>query len=155
MSSMGVKEIMQYLPHRYPFLLVDRVISCEAGKTITAVKNVTINEPYFVGHFPHHPIMPGVMIIEALAQAAAILSFRTMNHRVDERVIYYFVGIDRARFKRPVGPGDTLTLEVALTRRARNIWMFSGKALVDGAVATEASLMCTIRPVEEAENGTA
>ena len=153
MSSMGVKEVMQYLPHRYPFLLIDRVLSCDAGKSITALKNVTINEPYFMGHFPHHPIMPGVMIIESLAQAAAILSFRTMNHRVDERVIYYFVGIDRARFKRPVLPGDALVLEVSLKRRARNIWMFSGTARVGDVVATEAELMCTIRPVDDAPSG--
>lgn len=153
MSSMGVKEIMQYLPHRYPFLLIDRVLECHPGRSIRALKNVTINEPYFMGHFPHHPIMPGVMIIESLAQAAAILSFRTENHRADERVIYYFVGIDRARFKRPVVPGDALVLEVSLRRRARNIWMFSGTARVDDAVATEADLMCTIRPVDDTGNG--
>ncbi|MCC7486858.1 MAG: 3-hydroxyacyl-ACP dehydratase FabZ [Burkholderiales bacterium] len=145
---MGIREVLQYLPHRYPFLLIDRVISCEPGRTITAVKNVTINEPFFMGHFPHHPIMPGVMIIEALAQAAAILSFRTMNHRADERVIYYFVGIDRARFKRPVGPGDTLLLEVSLRRQVRNIWMFKCVARVGDAIATEAEVMCTIRPVD-------
>jgi 3-hydroxyacyl-[acyl-carrier-protein] dehydratase len=151
-SSMGIKEVLQYLPHRYPFLLIDRVLACEPGKSITALKNVTINEPFFVGHFPHHPIMPGVMIIEALAQAAAILSFRTMDHKADERVIYYFVGIDRARFKRPVIPGDALALEVTLKRRARNIWMFSGTARVNDVVATEAELMCTIRPVDDVKN---
>jgi len=150
---MGIKEVLQYLPHRYPFLLIDRVLACEPGKSITALKNVTINEPYFMGHFPHHPIMPGVMIIEALAQAAAILSFRTMDHKADERVLYYFVGIDRARFKRPVIPGDALTLEVTLKRHARSIWMFNGIARVNDAVATEADLICTIRPVADGKYG--
>jgi len=150
---MDINEVLQYLPHRYPFLLIDRVISCEAGKRIVALKNVTINEQFFVGHFPHHPIMPGVMIIEALAQAAAILSFRTMNHRADDRVLYYFVGIDRARFKRPVLPGDALTLEASLVRRARNIWIFDSTARVGDAVATEAELMCTVRTVDDPRNG--
>lgn len=149
MSSMDINEVLKYLPHRYPFLLIDRVLACEPGKSITALKNVTINEPFFMGHFPHHPIMPGVMIIEALAQAAAILSFRTMNHTADDRVIYYFVGIDRARFKRPVKPGDVLTLDVTLKRHTRNIWMFSGMARVNDAVATEADLMCTIRSIDD------
>ena len=153
MSSMDIKEVLQYLPHRYPFLLIDRVLDCEPGKRIIALKNVTINEPFFVGHFPHHPIMPGVMIIEALAQAAAILSFRTMEHKADQRLIYYFVGIDGARFKRPVVPGDALTLEVALKRKARGLWMFSGEARVNDVVAAEAQLMCTPRGVDDARNG--
>jgi len=152
-SSMDIKEVLQYLPHRYPFLLIDRVLDCEPAKRIIALKNVTINEPFFVGHFPHHPIMPGVMIIEALAQAAAILSFRTMEHKADQRLIYYFVGIDGARFKRPVVPGDALVLEVALKRRARGIWMFSGEARVNDTVAAEAQLMCTPRGVDDARNG--
>ena len=150
MSGMDIKEVLQYLPHRYPFLLIDRVLECEPGKRIVALKNVTINEHFFVGHFPHHPIMPGVMIIEALAQAAAILSFRTMSHKADQRLIYYFVGIDGARFKRPVVPGDALTLEVALKRRARSLWLFSGVARVNDVVAAEAELMCTPRNVEDA-----
>ena len=153
MSGMDIKEVLQYLPHRYPFLLIDRVLSCEAGKRIVALKNVTINEQFFVGHFPHHPIMPGVMIREALAQAAAILSFRTMEHRADKRLIYYFVGIDGARFKRPVVPGDALVLEVTLKRQARSIWMFSGEARVNDAVAAEAQLMCTPRSIDDARNG--
>src|SRR5882672_10073787 len=127
-NTMEIQQIMAHPPHRYPMLLIDRVLSVEAGKDIVALKNVTINEPFFSGHFPHHPIMPGVMIIEALAQAAAILSFRTMNHRADDRVLYYFVGIDHARFKRPVLPGDALTLEASLVRRARNIWIFDSTA---------------------------
>ena len=153
MSGMDIKEVLQYLPHRYPFLLIDRVLECEPGKRIVALKNVTINEHFFVGHFPHHPIMPGVMIIEALAQAAAILSFRTMAHKADRRLIYYFVGIDGARFKRPVVPGDALTLEVSLKRQARSLWLFSGEARVNDAVAAEAQLMCTPRNVENSANG--
>jgi len=152
-SSMDIREVLQYLPHRYPFLLIDRVLDCEPGKRIVALKNVTINEQFFVGHFPHHPIMPGVMIIEALAQAAAILSFRTMEHKADQRLIYYFVGIDGARFKRPVVPGDALTLEVKLKRQARGIWMFGGEARVNDVVAAEAQLMCTPRSVDDARNG--
>ena len=153
MSSMDINEVLQYLPHRYPFLLIDRVLACEPGKSIKALKNVTINEPFFTGHFPHHPIMPGVLIIEALAQAAAILSFRTMNHKADDRLVYYFVGIDHARFKRPVSPGDALTLDVALKRHARNMWMFDGTARVGEAVATEAELMCTIRSIDDIKSG--
>jgi len=153
LSSMDIHEVLEYLPHRYPFLLVDRVVACEPGKSISAVKNVTINEPFFSGHFPHHPVMPGVLIIEALAQTAAILSFRTMNHKADEKSVYYFVGIDKARFKRPVVPGDTLALAVELKRYARNMWFFSAKACVNDAVVTEAELMCTIRSIEEAAGG--
>jgi 3-hydroxyacyl-[acyl-carrier-protein] dehydratase len=150
---MDIREVLQYLPHRYPFLLIDRVLDCEPGKRIVALKNVTINEHFFAGHFPHHPIMPGVMIIEALAQAAAILSFRTIAHKADRRLIYYFVGIDGARFKRPVVPGDVLTLDVTLKRQARSLWLFSGEARVNDAVAAEAQLMCTPRSVDDARNG--
>lgn len=142
---MDISRVMEYLPHRYPFLMIDRVLSVEAGSKVVAVKNVSINEPYFVGHFPHHPIMPGVLIIEALAQAAAILTFNTEGHKADEKVVYYFVGIDNARFKRPVTPGDTLRLEVLLVRHARSFWKFHGKAYVEDAMAAEADLMCTIR----------
>ena len=149
MSSMDISEVLEYLPHRYPFLLIDRVISCDLGKKIIALKNVTINEPFFMGHFPHHPVMPGVLIIEAMAQAAAILSFRTMNHKPDDRMVYYFVGIDRARFKKPVGPGDSLTLEVDLNRRMRNMWIYGGTARVNDAVVAEAELMCTIRSLDD------
>src|SRR5213080_4705792 len=105
---MDIHEILKYLPHRYPFLLVDRILACEPGKDIVALKNVTINEPFFGGHFPHYPVMPGVLIIEALAQAAAILMLKTVNHQADEDSLYYFVGIDAARFKKPVQPGDQL-----------------------------------------------
>jgi len=142
---MDIREILKYLPHRFPFLLVDRVLSLESGKSIVALKNVTMNEPYFVGHFPHHPVMPGVLIVEALAQAAAILTFRTMDHRPDENLIYYFVGIDRARFKRPVVPGDQLELHASIDRELRGLWKFSAEARVGGVLAAEAQLMCTVR----------
>lgn len=145
MNSMDISEILRYLPHRYPFLLIDRVMSYEAGKSITALKNVTINEPFFNGHFPHHPVMPGVLIIEAMAQAAALLSFVTMGAKSDERSIYYFVGIDNARFKRPVTAGDALHLQVTLTRHVRGLWKFAARAHVGDALAAEADLMCTVR----------
>ena len=153
MSSMDIRDILECLPHRYPFLLIDRVIACEPGKKVVALKNVTINEPFFTGHFPHHPVMPGVLIIEALAQAAAILSFRTMSHKADDKTVYYFVGIDKARFKRPVGPGDSLMLEVELKRHARNMWMFNCVARVNDAVVTEAELMCTVRSIDDVKAG--
>jgi 3-hydroxyacyl-[acyl-carrier-protein] dehydratase len=153
MSSIDIRGILEYLPHRYPFLLVDRVESIESGKRIVALKNVTINEPYFVGHFPHVPVMPGVLIIEALAQAAGILSFETMGRRSDAGSVYYFVGIDAARFKRPVGPGDQLRLEVEIVRVARSIWKYAARATVDGAVAAEAELMCTLREIERPTTG--
>jgi 3-hydroxyacyl-[acyl-carrier-protein] dehydratase len=143
--SMEIKEILKYLPHRYPFLLVDRVISCEPGKMIVAIKNVAISEPFFQGHFPENPVMPGVMILEALAQAAAILSFKTYNHVSTENLLYYFVGIDRARFKKPVVPGDVLTLEVTILRQVRGIGKFGARALVEGSVVAEAELMCTLK----------
>lgn len=145
MNSMDITEILRYLPHRYPFLLIDRVLSYEAGKTIEALKNVTINEPFFVGHFPHHPVMPGVLIVEAMAQAAAILSFVTIDTKADNKSIYYFVGIDNARFKRPVTAGDSMRITVNLTRHVRGIWKFSAVARVEDVVAAEAELMCTVR----------
>lgn len=145
MSSMDINEVLRYLPHRYPFLLIDRVLECESGKYIEALKNVTINEPFFTGHFPHHPVMPGVLIIEAMAQAAAILSFVTMGVKADDQSIYYFVGIDNARFKRPVTAGDALRLRVTLLRNIRGIWKFHAEARVDDTVAAEADLMCAVR----------
>jgi 3-hydroxyacyl-[acyl-carrier-protein] dehydratase len=133
------------LPHRYPFLLIDRVLSIDPGKEIVAQKNVTINEPFFPGHYPHHPVMPGVLIIEAMAQAAALLTFKSADKKIDDNTLYYFVGIDGARFKRPVSPGDQLILKVALTRNLRGLWKFSAVAEVDGQVAAEAEIMCTMR----------
>ena len=148
MNSMDIRQILEYLPHRYPFLLVDKVLSCEPGKRIVAIKNVTINEPFFAGHFPRHPVMPGVLIIEALAQAAAILTFKTHGHMADANSVYYFVGIDNARFKKPVMPGDTLELNVEMKRFTRGIWWFAAHARVAEHLAAEAELMCTLRAVE-------
>jgi 3-hydroxyacyl-[acyl-carrier-protein] dehydratase len=145
MNSMDIHEILTYLPHRYPFLLVDRVLSLDEGKEITAVKNVTINEPFFPGHFSYHPVMPGVLVLEAMAQAAAILSFKTMGKRPSDDSVYYFAGIDNARFKRPVSPGDRLILEVKIDRIIRGIWKYSARALVDDAVVAEADLLCTLK----------
>ena len=142
---MDIQEILKHLPHRYPMLLIDRVLECEPGKRIRAVKNVSINEPHFTGHFPHFPVMPGVLIIEALAQAAGILSFRTVGRLPDDSSVYYFAGIDSARFKRPVVPGDQLVLEAEIVRHARGIWKYQARAYVDGAIAAEAELMATLR----------
>jgi 3-hydroxyacyl-[acyl-carrier-protein] dehydratase len=142
---LDIHEILQNLPHRFPMLLVDRVLDCEPGKRILALKNVSINEPFFSGHFPHHPVMPGVLIIEALAQAAAILSFQTLRSKPDDKSVYYFVGIDEARFKHPVGPGDQLLLDVTLERHLRGLWKFSAKARVGETLAAEARILCTVR----------
>ena len=145
LGGMDIHSILDYLPHRYPFLLVDRVLECIPGESLVALKNVSINEPFFPGHFPHHPVMPGVLIIEALAQAAAILSFLTLGSKPDDKSVYYFVGIDHARFKRPVTAGDQMHLHVTKLRASRSIWKFGAKATVDGKVVTEAELMCTLR----------
>ncbi|HET9404933.1 MAG TPA: 3-hydroxyacyl-ACP dehydratase FabZ [Burkholderiales bacterium] len=149
MSGMDINQILEYLPHRYPFLLVDRVLSCEPGKTITALKNVSINEPFFQGHFPNYPVMPGVLIIECMAQAAAILTFHSEKARPDKRSVYFFVGIDNARFKKPVVPGDALRLEVAITRHVRGIWKFAAQAWVGESMAAESEIMCTVRSIRE------
>jgi len=138
---MDIDAVRRQLPHRYPFLLVDRVLECVPGQTIRALKNVTVNEPYFPGHFPHRPVMPGVMILEALAQAAGILAFRTVDVVPDENTKFYFVGIDEARFRRPVQPGDQVILEARLERAIRGIWKFSTKASVDGAEVCSAVMM--------------
>ena len=145
---MDIHQILKQLPHRYPFLLVDRVIEIDKGKSIKALKNVTINEPFFVGHFPQRPVMPGVLMLEALAQVAALLAFDTMGAAPDAKTIYYFAGIDAARFKRPVEPGDQLVMDVTLDRVKAGIYKFKGVARVDGALACEAELMCTMRTVE-------
>ena len=146
--TMNIHEILKKLPHRYPFLMVDRVLELEHGKRIKALKNVTANEPYFLGHFPHRPVMPGVMMLEALAQAAALLSFDALDARPDDKSLYYFAGIDSARFKRPVEPGDQMILDVTLERMKSNIFKFSARASVDGETAVEAGLMCAVRSVE-------
>ncbi|MBS1160940.1 MAG: 3-hydroxyacyl-[acyl-carrier-protein] dehydratase [Proteobacteria bacterium] len=142
---MDIQEILEHLPHRYPFLLVDRVLELEPNKSIHAYKNVTINEPFFVGHFPHHPVMPGVLIMEALAQAAGILSFKSMNEKPSPDTVFYFAGIDEARFKKPVVPGDQLHLHIQLERQMRGVWKFIAEARVDGQLAASAKLMCAKR----------
>jgi 3-hydroxyacyl-[acyl-carrier-protein] dehydratase len=151
MTSLDIHQVLQYLPHRYPMLLVDRVLDCEAGVGIRALKNVSINEPFFPGHYPHSPVMPGVLVIEALAQTAAILSFVTMGLKPNAKSLYYFVGIDRARFKRPVMPGDQMILEVTLTRSMRGMYKYGAIARVEGVVAAEAELMCTYKMVADDE----
>ncbi|NDP63552.1 3-hydroxyacyl-ACP dehydratase FabZ [Polaromonas sp.] len=144
---LDIHQILKLLPHRYPILLVDRVLEIETGKSIKALKNVTINEPFFMGHFPKHPVMPGVLMIEAMAQAAALLSFSTLGVTPDDKTVYYFAGIDGARFKRPVGPGDQLIMDVELLRMKAGIFKFKGVCRVDGNLACEAELMCTMRTV--------
>lgn len=144
---MEITDIMRHLPHRYPFLLVDRVLELVPNEHVVAIKNVTMNEPHFPGHFPHHPVMPGVLIIEAMAQAAGLLAFKSSNRETSENSVIYFVGIDNARFKRPVVPGDQLRLEAKITKNIRGIWKFEARALVGDQLACEAELMCTIRDI--------
>lgn len=144
---LDIHQILKQLPHRYPILLVDRVLSVEKGKTIKALKNVSINEPYFMGHFPHRPVMPGVLMLEAMAQAAALLAFDTLGVTPDDKTVYYFAGIDGARFKRPVEPGDQLIMDVSLERMKAGIFKFRGVTRVGEEVACEAELMCTMRTI--------
>ena len=142
LENISIREVMQYLPHRYPFLLIDRVLDCVPGVSIRAIKNVTINEPFFQGHFPAIPVMPGVLILEAMAQAAGILGYCSRDHKEDERKnLYLFVGIDNARFRRQVEPGDQLLIEVKMLRRKRDIWVFSAEAKVGDQLASAAELM--------------
>ena len=148
MNAMDIQEIMQYLPHRFPFLMVDRIELIEPGVRIVALKNVTINEPFFPGHFPTRPVMPGVLILEAMAQTAAILSFKSADTKPKASSVYYFVGIDGARFKKPVVPGDQLRLEVHFQRSIKSIWKYTAKATVGDDVVAVAELMCTVRNVE-------
>jgi 3-hydroxyacyl-[acyl-carrier-protein] dehydratase len=144
---MDIHEILKRLPHRYPIMLVDRVLELEKGKRIKALKNVTFNEPFFAGHFPHRPVMPGVLMLEAMAQAAALLSFDMVGVMPDENTVYYFVGIDGARFKRPVEPGDQLIMDVTLERSKAGIFKFQAASRVGDELACEAQLMCTMRKV--------
>ena len=148
MSEMYIEEIRKFLPHRYPFLLVDRVIECVPGESITAIKNISVNEPQFTGHFPNQAIMPGVLIIEALAQATGLLGFRTMSEEPSEDILYMLVGVDNVRFKRQVVPGDQLVLKANIERRSKIIWKFSCEATVDGELCTAASLLCAASPKE-------
>ena len=144
---LDIHRILKLLPHRYPILLVDRVLELERGQRIKALKNVTINEPFFMGHFPHRPVMPGVLMLEALAQTAALLSFESMGHEPDANTVVYFVGIDGARFKRVVEPGDQLILEASIERAKAGIYKYKTRASVAGETAVEAELMCTMRKV--------
>lgn len=149
--ELDIRQIMARLPHRYPMLLIDRVLEMVPGKSIVAVKNVTMNEPFFQGHFPHHPVMPGVFVIEAMAQAAALFSFEG-NPEVNpanKKIAYYLVGVDEARFRRPVVPGDQLRLEVVADRISRTMCKYTGKAFVDGKEVAGAKLMCAIRVLDE------
>ncbi|MEM7084110.1 MAG: 3-hydroxyacyl-ACP dehydratase FabZ [Pseudomonadota bacterium] len=140
--KMDIHQVLKQLPHRYPFLLVDRVRECTPGESIIAVKNVTVNEPYFVGHFPHRPVMPGVIILEALAQATGLLAFATVGSTPEDNVLYYFVGIDKARFRKPVEPGDQVVLKARLIRQIRGMWKFATEAEVDGQIVASAEMMC-------------
>jgi 3-hydroxyacyl-[acyl-carrier-protein] dehydratase len=145
--TMDIHKILERLPHRYPILLVDRVLELEKGVRIKALKNVTMNEPYFTGHFPHRPVMPGVMMLEAMAQVAALLSIETVGVTLDDKTVFYFAGIDGARFKRPVEPGDQLVFDVVLDRAKAGIYKFKGTGSVGTEIAVEAELMCTMRKV--------
>lgn len=145
---MDIQEILEHLPHRYPFLLVDRVLECEPGVRLKALKNVSVNEPMFTGHFPERPIFPGVLIMEALAQATGILAFKTTETKPDGTSLYYFAGIDNCRFKQPVVPGDQLILEVQVVKQKRGIWKFTGEARVDGKIVASADLMCAQQEIQ-------
>lgn len=148
MSEMYVEEIRRFLPHRYPFLLVDRVLDCVPGESLTAIKNVSVNEPFFTGHFPETAIMPGVLIIEALAQATGLLGFRTMSEEPSNDLLYMLVGVDGVRFKRQVVPGDQLLLKACLKRRSKVIWKFTCEASVDGNIVTAAEMLCAAKEKE-------
>ncbi len=146
-AEIDINGILTLLPHRYPFLMVDRVLEYVPGKSLTALKNVSYNEPYFTGHFPIRPVMPGVLILEALAQATGILAFISTESKPEDDTLYYFVGVDNARFRRPVEPGDQLILDVSVTRNMRNVWRFDSTARVDGQVVATAGIMCAAKPV--------
>jgi 3-hydroxyacyl-[acyl-carrier-protein] dehydratase len=146
MAEMDIHQVLEHLPQRFPILMIDRVLECEPGKRILALKNVSANEPYFPGHFPHRPVMPGVLILESMAQAAGILVFRTLGTKPDDKSVYYYAGIDNARFKRPVEPGDQLRIEVVILGSKRGIWKFGCTAHVGDALAAEADILCTVRP---------
>jgi len=147
LNSLDIHEVLKYLPHRYPFLLVDRVLTFKADESLTALKNVTINEPFFQGHFPHRPVMPGVLIVEAMAQACAILSLKSLGTLPNENSVFYFVGIDKARFKRPVEPGDQLILKGTIKRKMKGIWLFDSSAYVGDELCCSAELMCTYKGI--------
>ncbi len=152
---MDIREILALLPHRFPMIMVDRVLELEVGKRIVAIKNVSANEPVFTGHFPHYPVMPGVLILESMAQAAAILAFVSADHKAQSDSLYYFAGIDKARFKRPVIPGDQMRHEVSMDRELRGVAKFTARTLVDGQLACEAELMCAYRSIAGDDPGRA
>ena len=145
LEQIDINQIKELLPHRYPFLLIDRVIGYTKGESLAAIKNITINEPFFQGHFPHQPVMPGVLILEAMAQACGILTSVTIEASFGKSGVYYFVGIDNARFKRPAGPGDQLEIKVTILRRIKSIWKFKAEATIAGEVCCQAELMCTYK----------
>ena len=147
--QLDIHEILKHLPHRYPFVLIDRITDLKLNEEITAIKNVTINEPFFPGHFPYHPVMPGVLIVEAMAQAAAVLSFKTMNVLPSEDSVYYFAGIDNVRFKKPVSPGDQLILNVKIDRVLKGIWKYKAQAKVDDKIVAEAEMMCILKNIQK------
>jgi 3-hydroxyacyl-[acyl-carrier-protein] dehydratase len=147
MAEMDIYEVLAHLPQRFPMMMIDRILECEPGKRIVALKNVSANEPYFQGHFPHRPIMPGVLILEAMAQAAGVLVFRTEGTKPDDNSVYYYVGIDKARFKKPVVPGDQLELEVVFERRLRGIAKFDCVARVAGVIVAEANILCSVQSI--------
>lgn len=144
---MDINDILKHLPHRYPFLLIDRVLEFNKGESLTGIKNVTYNEPFFQGHFPQRPVMPGVLILEAMAQATGLLAFRTLDNTANRDTLYFLVGMDKVRFKRPVEPGDQLLLTARLLKTKRGIWMFDCNARVDGGIAASAEIMCTERDI--------
>jgi len=147
-KTLDIYQVLKYLPHRYPFLLIDRVLDYQPGVSLRALKNVTVNEPFFMGHFPERPIMPGVLILEAMAQATGVLAFVSGRILASSRTVYYFVGVDNARFRRPVGPGDQMILDVQLKRTIRGVWKFTAEASVDGDMVAYADLMTAVRDFE-------
>ncbi|MCP5151227.1 MAG: 3-hydroxyacyl-ACP dehydratase FabZ [Chromatiales bacterium] len=149
MSEMGIREVLRYLPHRYPMVMIDRVLECRPGESLRALKNVTFDEHFFQGHYPNRPVMPAVLILESMAQATGILALRSLEKVPDERSVYYFVGIDGARFRRPVEPGDQLVIDVRLARTTRGVWKVDAEARVDGNLAASAQLMGALREVED------
>jgi 3-hydroxyacyl-[acyl-carrier-protein] dehydratase len=149
LNTIDIHEIQKLLPHRYPFLLIDRVIDYTPGEHLVGIKNITFNEPQFTGHFPQRVIMPGVLILEALAQATGLLAFKTADELSSEKELYYLAGIDNARFKRPVEPGDQIKLDVKLVKQKRNLWKFFGEATVDGELIVSADIMCVNQPLPQ------
>jgi 3-hydroxyacyl-[acyl-carrier-protein] dehydratase len=146
--NMDINQILDHLPHRYPFLLIDRVTEFKPGESLVGIKNVTYNEPFFQGHFPQRPVMPGVLILEAMAQATGLLAFRTVERTAERQSLYFLVGMDKARFKRPVEPGDQLILRARLLRSKHGIWVFDCDASVDGNIVASAEIMCTERDID-------